>query len=227
MKTFTHNPVALKYGDLICETTEKGRVYVTPEGKKYPSITTVLSILGEDHIREWRQRVGAEEANKVARRAAGRGTHVHSYVEKLLKNETLDISKLMPNIQASFRSLIPVLETRVDNIRLQEKPLYSDHLGLGGRVDLIAEYDGVLSIIDIKTSNRVKKAEDIEAYFIQESAYAIMFEERTGIPITSLVTIMAVDSSTPIIFREHRDNWTKKLLDVIKEHRRRRLFGHA
>jgi genome maintenance exonuclease 1 len=132
----------------------------------------------------------------------------------------------MPNASAAFKSICGILENRVNNIRLQEKPLYSDHLGVAGRVDLVAEFDGKLAIIDIKTSSRVKTAEDIESYFMQEAAYAIMFEERTGIPVSRLVTIMTVDFHEALIFNEHRDNWTQKLLETIKEYKRRKMFGH-
>lgn len=227
MKTFNHLPVDLKYDNLLTETGQSGRTYVTPEGKKYPSITTVLSILSEDSIREWRQNVGEADANRVSRVAAGRGTHVHSLVEDLLDNKEPKLDGLMPNAVAAFKSIRPILEQRVDNIRLQEKPLYSDHLGLAGRVDLIAEFDGKLSIVDIKTSGKVKTADMITSYFMQEAAYAIMFEERTGIPVSRLVTVMAVDYHEPIVFIERRDNWTKTLLETIKEYNRRKLFGHV
>jgi len=223
---FNHNPVDLGYQELLCETGESGRKYLSPQGKAYPSITTVLSILSADHIREWRKAVGNEEANRVSRVAAGRGTTVHSLVEKFLNNEDMDLSKEMPNASVAFKSIRGILENRVNNIRLQEKQLYSDHLGVAGRVDLVAEFDGKLAIIDIKTSSRVKTAEDIESYFMQEAAYAIMFEERTGIPVTRLVTIMTVDFHEALIFNEHRDNWTKKLLETIAEYKRRKLFGH-
>ena len=223
---FTHLPVDLGYQELVCETGESGRKYLSPQGKAYPSITTILSILSADHIREWRKSVGEEEANRVSRVAAGRGTSVHALVERFLDNQELDLSKEMPNASSAFKSIRGILENRVNNIRLQEKPLYSDHLGVAGRVDLVAEFDGKLAIIDIKTSSRVKTAEDIESYFMQEAAYAIMFEERTGIPVSRLVTIMTVDFHEALIFNEHRDNWTQKLLETIKEYKRRKMFGH-
>lgn len=226
MKVFKHIPIDLGYADLLCETLSTGRTYLTPQGKKYPSITTVLGILSKNDIREWRQRVGEEEANRVSRRATGRGTQVHNLVEKYLNNTPLDESKLMPHIKNSFDSLKPLLEKHVDCIHLQENPLYSDHLQVAGRVDLIAEFDNQLAVIDIKTSNRAKTKDDIHGYFMQEAAYAIMFEERTGIPITKLVTIMAVDYQDPLVFVEHRDNWTKTLRETIREHARRRMFGH-
>lgn len=226
-KIFNHRPVALDYENLLCETAETGRTYQTPKGKKYPSITTVLGVLSEDSIRAWRARVGEEEANRISSQACRRGEAVHTLVEKCIKNETISAKDVMPHVWVGFLSIRPHLEEHVDNIALQEKPLYSDHLGVAGRVDLIAEYDGKLSIIDIKTSKKEKSHGDIHSYFMQESAYAIMFEERTGIPVTQLVTIMAVDNrDTPLIFKEHRDNWAKPLISTIAEYRRKKLFGH-
>ena len=97
--------------------------------------------------------------------------------------------------------------------------MYSEHLGVAGRVDCIAEFNGKLSIIDFKTSMKPKKKDWIKNYFMQESAYAIMFEERTGIPITQLVTIVAVDGTNdPQVFVEHRDDWVRPLKDTIAKY---------
>lgn len=224
-KTFQHNPISLEYSDLTSETTEAGRKYITPSGKAYPSITTVLGVLSKQQIMEWRKRVGAEEANRISRKACHRGTKIHGLVEKYLQNSDIGLDKEMPHIVAGFKSIQSILDTRIDNIRMQEAPLYSDYLGIAGRVDLIAEFDGRLSIIDIKTSSRVKTKDDIHSYFMQESAYAIMFEERTGIPITQLITLMVVDNAdTPLIFKEHRDNWDKQLITTIKQYKN--AYGH-
>lgn len=224
--TFIHEPLELTYGELVCETLPSGRTYVTPEGKKYPSITTVLGVHTKDVIHEWRQRVGEEEANRVSRVAAGRGSEAHALVEKFLKNEPVSQKESMPNAWAAFNSVKDIFAKRVGKIYLQEKPLYSNHLRVAGRVDLVAEFNGKPSIIDFKTSKRVKTEEDIHTYFMQEAAYAIMVEERTGLPITRLVTIMAVDFSEPLVFIQKRDDWTKPLLETIAEYNRRKLYGH-
>ena len=71
-KHFTHLKTRLKYDDLLVENATTGRTYLTPTGSRYPSITTVLGILSEDSIREWRNRVGAEEANRISRKASTR-----------------------------------------------------------------------------------------------------------------------------------------------------------
>lgn len=224
---FNHIPVDLGYKELVCETATSGRTYLTPIGAKYPSITSVLSILSENDIREWRHRVGDAEADRAARVASSRGTSVHALVEDYINNKEIDLKKVMPNVSAAFQSIKPILSQRLNNIRIQEAQLYSDHLRVAGRCDIVGDFDKVLSIVDIKTSTRVKAAEDIHNYFMQEAAYAIMFEERTGIPVVNLVTVMTVDFAPPIVFKEHRDNWIKPLLEAIEEHRKRKLFGHT
>lgn len=225
MRTFIHETIDLGYSDLDAETTSSGRLYRTPGGG-FPSVTTVLSILTEDHIREWRARVGEDEANKISHRASTRGTAVHAIIEDYINNKEDYAEKYMPNVVENFLSVKPVLDERIGTVYAQECALYSKHLGVAGRVDCIAEFDSTISIIDFKTAKKPKKAEWITNYFIQESAYAIMWEERTGIPITQLVTIVAVDNEQPQIFIEHRDNWTEKLRDTITEYKRRKLFGH-
>lgn len=223
--TFKHLNTKLDYDDLLAETTDSGRLYTTPSGVKYPSITTVLSILSEDGIRKWRARVGEEEANKISTRAANRGTAVHSIIERYLDNEENYADGFMPNIIQNFTDIKSVLDENLDNIRAQEVPLYSDHLRLAGRVDCVAEFNGVLSIVDFKTSRKLKKKEWITGYFAQEAAYAIMWEERTGEPITQLVTLITVDDEQPQVFIEHRDNWTELLLKTRDEYETRKIFG--
>lgn len=222
---FIHKKIDLGYNDLEATTTNSGRRYLTPEGKQYPSVTTVLSILSEEAIQKWRARVGEEEANKISHRAASRGTAVHSIIEKYLDNEPDYKEGFMPNVVSDFFDVKPILDERIGTIYAQEAPLYSDYLSLAGRVDCVGQFDGRNSIIDFKTSRKLKKKEWIENYFIQESAYAIMWEERTGMPITQLVTIISVDNEESQVFIEHRDNWAPKLLETIDEYKRRKVFG--
>ena len=223
MMKFKHEKIDIGYDDLDTTTTNSGRNYLTPDGHQYPSVTTVLSILNEDIIKAWRQRVGEEEANRISGKAANRGTRVHSIVEKYLNNE--ETTEFLPHIRQSLENLKPVLNS-VGTIFGLEVPLYSHHLGLAGRCDCIAQYNGVPSIIDFKTSRYIKKKEKISNYFAQGAAYSIMFEERTGIVAPNIVIIMDVDHEKPLVFIEHRDNWTKLLTETIEEYKKRKLFGH-
>ena len=219
-RAFEYEELDIGYDDLVADTRETGRVYIAPDGSRYPSVTTVLGILSEDSIREWRQRVGEEEANKVSHRASA----VHSVIEKYLRNE--DTSDNLPHIKQSLANLRPILDKSIGKIFGLETALYSRHLGMAGRCDCIAEWNGVPSIIDFKTSRRIKKKENIASYFAQASAYAIMFEERTGLAIPNTVIVMDVDDNHPLIFEEHRDNFVELLLSTKKEYDRRKLFSH-
>jgi len=224
---FIHEPIELL--ELKAKTSKTGRMYTTPTGEEYPSITTVLSILSRDSIQKWRERVGEEEANKISRIASTRGTKVHELLERYVDNEPDFLKGELPHIVQSFKDVQPILDSKLDKVYAQEAPLYSDHLGLAGRVDCVGVWNGKNSIIDYKTSRKPKKKEWVSNYFMQCAAYAVMWEERTGMPITQLVVLIAVDNNEPQVFIEHRDNWTKQLIDTIDkykdEKRRERIFG--
>ena len=124
----------------------------------------------------------------------------------------------MPHNVQTFKDIQPIIDECITKIYLQEAPLYSKHLGVAGRVDLVGQWKGIDSIIDWKTSRKHKKKEWISSYFMQCAAYAIMWEERTKMPITQLVTIMSVDNDHPLVFVEQRDDWTEKLHETIKQY---------
>jgi len=194
------------------------RYYTTPDGVKLPSVTTVIGAKGKQAIMEWRKRVGEEEANKISRKASSRGTNVHTLCEKYLNNDPKYLLGTMPDALEMFKPLKPILN-RINNIHYQECALWSVHLGMAGRVDCIAEFDGVLSVIDFKTSKRPKKKEDIDNYFAQCVAYACMYEELVGVGIDQIVIIMAVDGSEPLVFVERTEDHLNTLLEFIKFYR--------
>ena len=212
---FIHEPVELGYSDSKAETKESGRKYVDPDGNTYPSITTVLSILSKDAIMAWRKRVGEEEANRIARIASSRGTKVHTVLEKYVDNNPDYLDGVMPHNIQTFKDIQPIVDKSLTKVYAQEAPLYSKHLGVAGRVDCVGQWNGVDSIIDWKTSRKEKKKEWISGYFMQAAAYAIMWEERTEMPIRQLVVAIAGDEG-PQIFIEDRDNWVDELINTIK-----------
>jgi len=211
---FPHNIIDIGHQDLICETKKTGRTYETPDGKKYPSITTVLSILSKDAIEAWRKRVGYEKANKISAQAARRGTLTHDALESLVKN--IEPTLETPLIEFLYKQVAYVLEERLTEVNAIEAALYSHYLGVAGRVDLIGEFDGKRSIIDFKTSSKPKSRKYIDNYFMQESFYAIAWEELTGEPISQLVTIIANEETPrPQVFIEKRSDWQQPLMDTI------------
>ena len=200
--------------DLQSETLPDGkRYYKLPDGTKLPSVTTVLGAMKKDAIMAWRKRVGEAEANRISKKATGRGTNVHSLCEKYLNNESL--GEMMPDAQEMFLSLKPLLN-RINNIHYQEQALWSTQLGMAGRVDCIGEFDGQLSVIDFKTSKKIKSKVQIEDYFWQTSAYALMYEELIGVPINNLVIIMAVEDEQPLLFQEKTEHHIDGLVKAIQ-----------
>ena len=199
--------------DLKSETHTDGKRYYTLEdGTRLPSVTTVLGALKKDAIQAWRKRVGEDVANAVSRKATGRGTNVHTLCERYLNNDAL--GDIMPDAKEMFMSLKPLLN-RIDNIHYQECALWSKQLGMAGRVDCIGEFDGELSVIDFKTSKRIKTEAHIEDYFWQTSAYALMYEEMIGVPIDNLVIIMAVEDEQPLLFKQKTQDHIHGLVKAI------------
>ena len=174
----------------------------------YPSVTTILSGCkkAKKALHEWRKRVGAETANKISRQATERGTSVHQLIEDYCQNKE-STGKIMPNAADMFSRLRDVANESIDNIKLVEGLMYSEYLRAAGTVDMVAEFNGKLSVIDWKTSTRRKTRSRCYNYFKQEAAYAVMYEEMTGQPITQLVTVVTDQEGGSQVFIEHRDEW--------------------
>ena len=202
--------------NLKSETFPDGkRYYTTPDGVRLPSVTTVIGAKKKEAIMKWRQRVGEAEANRVSRKATSRGTNMHTICEDYLNNRIDYNSGAMPDALEMFKSIKPYLN-KINNIHYQEQALWSVAIGMAGRVDCIAEYDGVLSVIDFKTSKKIKTKNDIQDYFAQCVAYACMYEELVGIGIDQIVIIMAVENEQPLVFIEKTADHLNTLLDYIK-----------
>ena len=221
MKNFNHVKLSELDYELESVTTEKGRAYKTPGGKFYPSITTLLSYsTDKTFLEEWRNRIGEAEANKITKKSSDRGTKLHEMCEKYLLNELTDfkIRMMMPDIKDFFLQLRPHIDSNVGDVYGLEVPLYSDKLRLAGRTDCIAIWNNKLSVIDYKNSRKEKKEEWIKHYFIQCTAYAVMFEERTGIPIDQIVVAIANEEGTPQIFVREKSNYLLELQSYIERY---------
>jgi len=200
--------------DLQSETFPDGRrFYKLPDGTKLPSVTTVIGAQKKHIFQAWRNKVGEEVANEISKKATTRGTKIHKMCEDYLNNEKLNH---MPDANwEMFLTLKPHLN-RINNIHYQEQALWSTQLGMAGRVDCIAEFDGTLSVIDFKTSKKIKSHEDIADYFWQTTAYALMYEELIGEPINDIVIIMAVDDNNPIVFKQKTEDHIDGLVKAIQ-----------
>jgi genome maintenance exonuclease 1 len=210
-KQFNHNPV-----ELNCELKEiekDGKRHYSTPGGDFPSVTTVVGFKKQKFFAEWRQKNPEE-----SRRVTSRGTKFHSIIESYLKNEPVDLENMFPNFKALFLLLKPELD-KIDNIRALETPLWSKTLGLAGRTDCIAEYNGKLSIIDFKASTKEKRKQDIDNYFTQATAYALMFQERTGIIVENFAIMIACEDGLRQVFQGRPINYVRELKNIITEYR--------
>ena len=191
------------------------RVYETPDGSLYPSVTTITSQMNAKANSEWRARVGNTQANKITAQASARGTSIHKLCEQYILGEMDDV-KIMPSNKEMFTAMSNHLNDTIGTVKSVEGFLYSDFLRTAGQVDMVAEYNGVLSIVDFKTAKKKKREDWIQNYFVQEAAYSFMFEERTGIQIPQLVTIIGVDGeSEPQVFIKNTKERNQYLLQFL------------
>ena len=183
-------------------TTESGRRYKIPNGDMYESVTTALGNQPgkKEGLMEWRRRVGEAEANRISRKAAGRGTAVHQIIEDYLNNLEDPIKDKMPDAVVMFKQLQPILNKSISKVYMQEAPLWSYKYKLAGRVDCVADIKGKLSVVDFKTSMKPKKREWVTDYFLQTAAYSHMIGEMYGETVEQTVIFIAVEDRDPQIF---------------------------
>jgi len=195
--------------------SENGKRFYVGEGDiKYPSVTTVTSLLSRDSIKKWRERVGAEEANRVSNYASTRGTHFHLRVEEYLRGQ--DVEYRNPIEQGMLLSMKDALD-RLDPVAL-EAPLYSSTLKMAGRVDCVAYVGDKLYIVDFKSSGKTKRKEYAKNWFIQMTSYAIMVEELTGIPVDGIMALVAVEDGSFQCFMETPENYIEQLVELRQQY---------
>jgi len=214
--TFIHHNYL---GDLELNKKETSgiRLYNLPNGDWVPSITSVTSFYNKQVFVEWRKRVGVEEADRITRQATARGTDFHQICQDYLENRELNMDDYQLPTQFMFHHAKPYLN-KINNIHAIERTLYSEYLGLAGRVDCIAEYEGELAVIDFKTSTKIKPEKWIENYFVQEMFYASAYYELTGIPIKKLITLMVTPGGEVKVFdKRNKNDYIKLLVRYIKK----------
>jgi hypothetical protein len=210
-KKFNHKPIKIE-ASLKEVNTDGKRFYETPDGV-FPSVTSVVGFEKQKFFSQWRAK-NPEESKRVT----SRGTKFHSLLENYIKNENINLDEVH-SMQKSLFSLIKPEIDKIDNIIAIETPLWSKTLGLAGRTDCIAEYDGKLSIIDFKASTKEKRKEDIDNYFAQATAYALMFQERTGIVVDNFAIIIACEDGIMQVFQGKPLHYVKHLFNLIKKYK--------
>lgn len=211
MNKFLHKPIVID--NQLKEVTIDGKRFYETPGGIFPSVTTVVGWEKQSFFADWRKK-NPEESKRVT----SRGTKFHSLIESYINNEEIDFENMIPNFKVLFNQLKPELD-KIQNIVALETPLWSKTLGLAGRTDCIAEYDGKLSIIDFKASSKEKRKQDIENYFTQATAYALMFQERTGIIIDNFAILISCEDGIKQVFQDNPIRYVKKLKRAITKYR--------
>jgi genome maintenance exonuclease 1 len=218
-KTFEHKPFDFPE---FQQVYVNGKRHYCVDGKTYPSVTTVLSTLGKEKLDEWRARVGEEQAAIISRKAANRGTAMHKLCEDYVSNTpdmSLVVASAMPNITQLFKQIQPILDTRLDLVYNMESCLASHRLKTAGRADLLCQFDGINSILDYKSSDKPKKEEWIENYFIQCATYSQCVYEMKGILFPQIVVIIAVENEIhPQIFVRKTADYLNRVKEVFSNY---------
>ena len=183
------------------------------DGKSYPSVTSVLSLLKKESLQEWRNNVGESVANWEMGRASRRGKAMHTLVEQYMKSQTPSIRDVLP--LGLFKLIKPYVD-KIDNVRLLEAIMYSKKLTLAGQVDCVADYNGKLSVIDFKSANKEREEGWIENYFLQTTAYAMMYEELFNQKIEQIVVLLACEDGVAQCFIKDKADYEKKLIESVE-----------
>jgi genome maintenance exonuclease 1 len=189
-------PNKFKYEPLHQITVDGKRRYATPDGEKLPSVTTILTatqpIEKQQALNEWRKRVGFKKAQEITTEAASRGTRMHKFLEDYIKTGVLNESGTNPYSIQSHAMANSIIKQGLDKCSEfwgTEVPLYFPNV-YAGTTDLVGVHDGSESIMDHKQTNKPKKREWIDDYFIQLAAYATAHNELHGTKIRKGVIFM-------------------------------------
>ena len=207
-KQFKHAEPEIVLEDLTTTESDSGRWYNSPIGS-LPSVTTITGWKKSKFFAKWRR-----ENPQESRRVLSRGNKLHKIIEDYLNNK-FDPEGVDPNVMELFTQLKPELD-KIDNIHALEVPLWSETMMMAGRVDCVAEYDGKLSVIDFKGSTKPKDKKDIDNYFLQATAYAVAWQERTGQRIDNFAVLLTSEEGITQVFQDNPVNHIKGLLKAIE-----------
>lgn len=188
-------------------------------GERFPSITTILHSFPNKNIEIWKSKT--PNWREIQEESFFIGTNLHKIIEEYLNNDVIfdfEYNRNLPQTKQLelFENLKPELD-KINNIRCQETHLYHGDLKIAGMVDCIAEYDGVLSVIDFKNSRKPKKEWMVKksGYYEQLTAYAKMFQFCTGIQIDQGVNLIANWDGSISVHKIQIKDYEEKLYDII------------
>ena len=215
----TFNYLNLPHLPKLKETTINGkRHYVTEDGLILPSVTTILSAQPKPQVDAWAKRLGPEKVKQALHKATTRGNGLHFLIESFLNNDDISSVSAMPDATEMMFALRPYLN-KINNIHYLEVPLFSKLMGMAGRADCIAHYDGLLSIVDFKQARKTRTEAMVHSYLLQATAYAGLYEDMTGMKIKQIVVMMAVENAKPQIFIKNPRQYVPDLINAIKTYK--------
>ena len=217
---FTYSPLTRD------ESTGK-RLYATPDGFKVPSVTTILDKTKPEESRialaNWRKAVGEAKAQAITTEAANRGTRMHKFLEDYIKGIPLNESITNPYAQQSQKMAKIVIAEglkHVNEVWGSEVPLYFPEL-YAGTTDCVGVHQGDEAILDFKQTNKPKKREHIDDYFIQLTAYAMAHNEVHGTNIRKCVILMCskdYEYQEFVLEPKDFDYWTERWCQRVEEY---------
>lgn len=213
-KPFCHEFVSLNENIESVETPQ-GRRYRTPDGI-FPSVTTVTGWKKRAFFAKWR-RDNPEESKRVL----SRGTKLHSIIEAYLRNDLAPTALTEGAGTSEVDLFVSMREdiNRIGTIHAIEVPLWSKKIGLAGRTDCIGEFDGVPSVIDFKSANYPKSEDAIQDYFMQATAYALMWQDLTGRALRNIAILIGVEDGGCQVFTADPMDYVEALVDAIRLYR--------
>jgi genome maintenance exonuclease 1 len=206
-------------------TTDSERIYHTPDGD-FPSVTTILSATDDNRwLAQWQARVGEEEAERIRRQTAERGTLIHSYLERALNGEDIadEISKGPRDVRTMTLGLLEVMRKNVTSTYVQELTVWNRDMGYAGRLDFVGEWNRAPAMIEFKTSKRKKYGKAAEKCLLQATAYALAYNSLFRTNIETIVTLVAIVDGGIQIIEDHAENFFEILSDRVGEYHR----GHT
>ena len=200
------------------------RRYETPGGPPVASVTTILSeTKDKTHLIEWRKRVGEQKAQEITTEAAGVGTRMHKYLEDYIDTGEWPTAGSNPYAQQAH-NMATVIKIHamddVDEIWGSEVPLYIPQM-YAGTTDLVGVYKGQPCIMDFKQTNRPKKKEWVEDYYLQMTAYALAHNEIHGTDIREGHVFMcsrALEYQQFDLWPDEFDDWSNKWWDRVYQY---------
>ncbi|ASF00663.1 hypothetical protein [uncultured virus] len=216
------------YTKLSRTSLDGKRVYACPDGNAVASVTTILdSTKDKTHLIEWRKRVGEETAKRITKEASGMGTRMHKYIENYINDGTWGTPGSNPYSQQAFKMAQVVHNNAlkdVDEIWGSEVGLYFPKI-YAGTTDCVGQYKGNPCIIDFKQTNKPKKKEWVEDYFLQLVAYAEAHNEVYGTDIKEGHVFMCsrkLDYQqfdiTPITYNHYKKEWWNRVEEYYIKH---------